>query len=209
MGALKVMTISVQHEGCWTSNLDDVDASTVNYQVYPERDYLRSRITVYPKDKSVVLRMKRSRGVLKINKATSYGDVYFVDFLNRYRDSLAGWLYDKEVMFLFNRIWRGTETWGFVISRDRVSEILSEVSSYGKLVNYSVEDFKLDLGPRLSPAERRALRTAYSRGYLDYPRKADADTVAMELGLSKVTFLHHLRNAYRKLTVHYLNSDLS
>lgn len=124
------MTISVQHEGCWTSNLGDVDASTVNYQVYPERDYLRSRITVYPKDKSVVLRMKRSRGVLKINKATSYGDVYFVDFLNRYRDSLAGWLYDKEVMFLFNRIWRGTETWGFVIPRDRVSEILGEVSSW-------------------------------------------------------------------------------
>ncbi|AWS00671.1 bacterio-opsin activator [Metallosphaera hakonensis JCM 8857 = DSM 7519] len=201
------MTISVQHQGCWTSDLDNVDASTLNYQVYPDRDYLRSRITLYPKDRAIISRMRKSNKILRINKVTSYNDVYFIDFLNRYRDSLAGWLYDKEVMFLFNRIWRGIETWGFAVTSDRTSEILREVSSYGKLMSYTLDDFKIDLGPRLSPAERRTLVTAFHRGYLDYPRRVDADTVANELGLSKVTFLHHLRNAYRKLTTHYLNSE--
>ncbi|AEB94565.1 MULTISPECIES: helix-turn-helix domain-containing protein [Metallosphaera] len=207
MGTLKVMTISIQHENCWTSELEDLEAITMNYHVYPDKGYLRSRIVINAGDRSVVGKMRNSQGVVKVNKVTTYNDVNFVDFLNRYRGSIAGLLYDMEVMFLFNKIRRGVETWSFVISRDRTSEVLRSLSSQGKLLDYTIDDYKLQLGPNLSQAEKRALRTALANGYLDYPRRADADVVASELGLSKVTFLHHLRNAYRKLATHYLTKS--
>ncbi|EHP68491.1 putative DNA binding protein [Metallosphaera yellowstonensis MK1] len=205
MGLIKLMTVSVQHEGCWTSVLEDIDAITLNYQVYPEKDYLRSRLLLPSQGKEVALRMKRLPGILRINKVSIHEDQVLVDFLNKYRDSLAGYLYDKEVLFVNNRIGKGMETWSFALPRDSVNEVLKGFSEFGRVMNYTVEEFKPKVSPRLTPSENRVLRAALAHGYLDYPRRADAEEVASLLGLSKVTFLHHLRNAYRKLTEFYLS----
>ncbi|MEM4025291.1 MAG: bacterio-opsin activator, partial [Metallosphaera sp.] len=72
MGTLKVMTISIQHENCWTSELEDLEAITMNYHVYPDKGYLRSRIVINAGDRSVVGKMRNSQGVVKVNKVTTY-----------------------------------------------------------------------------------------------------------------------------------------
>ncbi|QKQ99411.1 bacterio-opsin activator [Metallosphaera tengchongensis] len=206
MGTLKLMTVSVQHEDCWTSEVREVEASTLNYQVYPERNYLRSRIIFQNGGKSVLNKFKKSAGVIGVNKVVQQDGLFLVDFLNQYKGSMAGLLYDMEVMIIYNRIFGGIESWSFALTKDRISEVLREISSHGKVVDYVVDDFRMSLGPRLSPSEKKVLKAAYANGYLEYPRRADADEVSSLLGLSKVTFLHHLRNAYRKLTSYYLST---
>ena len=54
-------------------------------------------------------------------------------------------------------------------------------------------------GTRLSPRQREAFRLARARGYYGYPREATAGDLAAELGVSKTTFLEHLRKAEAKL----------
>lgn len=51
----------------------------------------------------------------------------------------------------------------------------------------------------LTDKQRGALRTAYHEGYFERPRARSADEVAGTLGVSRSTFLQHLRAAERKL----------
>jgi predicted DNA binding protein len=52
---------------------------------------------------------------------------------------------------------------------------------------------------RLSPRQRDALELARTRGYYEYPRATTARALAAELGVSKTTFLEHLRKAEAEL----------
>jgi predicted DNA binding protein len=52
---------------------------------------------------------------------------------------------------------------------------------------------------RLTDRQRETLQTAFHAGYFDWPRGADADTVAAELGIAQSTLSQHLRTAERKL----------
>ena len=52
---------------------------------------------------------------------------------------------------------------------------------------------------RLSPRQREAFGLARARGYYGYPRESTARDLAAELGVSKTTFLEHLRKAEAKL----------
>ena len=52
---------------------------------------------------------------------------------------------------------------------------------------------------RLSPRQREAFRLARDRRYYEYPRETTARELAEELGVSKTTFLEHLRKAEAKL----------
>ena len=52
---------------------------------------------------------------------------------------------------------------------------------------------------RLTDRQRETLQTAFHAGYFDWPRSADADTVAAELGIAQSTLSQHLRTAERKL----------
>jgi len=40
---------------------------------------------------------------------------------------------------------------------------------------------------------------AFHAGYFDWPRSADAETVAAEIGIAQSTLSQHLRTAERKL----------
>ncbi|WP_418281957.1 helix-turn-helix domain-containing protein [Halorubrum sp. DTA98] len=53
--------------------------------------------------------------------------------------------------------------------------------------------------PAISVRQREAFRLARKRGYYEYPREADAEAIADELGITKSTFLEHLRKAERTL----------
>ena len=52
---------------------------------------------------------------------------------------------------------------------------------------------------QLSPRQREAFRLARDRGYYEYPRDTTARNLAAALGVSKTTFLEHLRKAEAKL----------
>ena len=52
---------------------------------------------------------------------------------------------------------------------------------------------------RLTDRQRESLRMAFHAGYFDWPRSADADTVAAEIGIAQSTLSQHLRTAERKL----------
>lgn len=54
-------------------------------------------------------------------------------------------------------------------------------------------------GGRLSPRQRDAFELARRRGYYAYPRNTTATALAEALGLSKTTYLEHLRKAEAKL----------
>lgn len=51
----------------------------------------------------------------------------------------------------------------------------------------------------LSVRQREAFVLARDRGYYEYPRGVETATLATELGVSKATFLEHLRKAERNL----------
>lgn len=54
-------------------------------------------------------------------------------------------------------------------------------------------------GERLSPRQREAFELARRRGYYGYPRETSATELAADLGVSKSTFLEHLRKAESRL----------
>ncbi|ARM75516.1 helix-turn-helix domain-containing protein [Acidianus manzaensis] len=196
---LKKAYITVEHEDCWTLHMP-YDAYTVNLEVYPHKNYLRSRILVDTRDKEILNRMKSHHSILKVLNAYKFRDSLYVDFLNEYKGSIAGLLYDKEVLILGNTISNNRETWSFVTNSKNIREILKELESIGKITDIQISDFNLFLSPKLTKTETRVLGMAYEYGYLDYPRRISADEMAEKLGLSKVTFLYHLRNAQKKLT---------
>lgn len=53
---------------------------------------------------------------------------------------------------------------------------------------------------RFTERQLDVLRTAYDRGYFDWPRRSKAAEVAETLGVSTPTFSEHVRAAERKLT---------
>ncbi|QGA54140.1 bacterio-opsin activator [Sulfolobus sp. E5-1-F] len=196
---IKHVDIVVNHEDCWTSHMP-FTAYTINLEVYPHKNYLRSRILIEStEDKVISNLMKTHRSVVKVIKVDRFKGGTYVDFLNKYKGSIAGVLYDKEVLILGNLIKEKEERWSFVTSSKNLREILGEIKSLGKVNKVEITDFNPILYPNLTEWEKRVLTVAYSHGYLDYPRRATADELAELLGISKVTFLYHLRNAQRKL----------
>jgi len=56
-----------------------------------------------------------------------------------------------------------------------------------------------DLSEILTAKQLQALRTAYARGYFEWPRETTGDVVADDLGVSGPTFHQHLRKALGRL----------
>jgi predicted DNA binding protein len=201
---LKKVTITVEHDNCWTSQVP-FKARTLNLQVYPTKHYLRSRILIDSSNLEVVKEMSKCKGVLKVNKVISSQNKTLVDFLNVYKGSIAGILYDYEVLILDNEIRDGKEKWTFVAPRLSVSEIVNEIKNVSKINQVMSEEYKPST-LSLTDMERKVLLLALHSGYLDYPKRAKTKDLASLLGISKVTFLYHLRTAEKKIISFYLDS---
>lgn len=201
---LKKVTVTVEHDDCWTSQAP-FKARTISLQVYPTKDYLRSWILIESSNLKVVKEMSKWKGVLKINKVISSQNKTFVDFLNAYKGSIAGILYDYEVLILDNKISDGKEKWTFVAPRLSVSEILNEIKNVSKINQVRSEEYKPST-LSLTDMEKKVLLLALNSGYLDYPKRAKTKDLASLLGISKVTFLYHLRTVVKKILTFYLDS---
>ncbi|BFH73798.1 helix-turn-helix domain-containing protein [Sulfurisphaera javensis] len=199
---IKKVDVRIVHEDCWTYSMP-YNAYTLNLQVYPHKDYLRSRILIDTADKEAIKMMKNHKSVVKVVNINRFKDGYYVDFLNTYKGSVAGVLYDKEVLILGNKITENAEMWSFVTHNKNIHEIVEELKTLGKIEEVKVQDFNPLLNPGLTDMERKVLLLALNKGYLDYPRRVSADDIARLLNISKVTFLYHLRNAQKKI-INYL-----
>jgi len=88
-----------------------------------------------------------------------------------------------------------------------VEELVKRFSSentkaWFKITNHNetFKEYKLQqLLFKLTPAEKEALFTAYELGYFEQPRIHSSNEVAKHLGISRVTFLEHLRKAEKKI----------
>lgn len=196
---LKRVKLEMWHENCWSSKIP-YSTYTIDREVYPHKNYVRKRMVIETSDKEVLKYLRSHPRIVKIVNVWKSKDGLYVDFIDSYKGSIAGIFYDKEVLILGFNIREGREVWDFVINNKSMSEIINDLQSAGKIVNLKVYDFDPFLSPGLTDTEKRILYLAYAYGYLDYPRRASADEIAEKLGLSKVTFLYHLRNAQRKLT---------
>ena len=200
---IKKVDVKIVHEDCWTHHMP-YDAYTINLQVYPDKNYLRSRIVINSTDKDAIKLMKDHKSVMKIISINKLRDGYYVDFLNTYKGSIAGVLYDKEVLILGNKIKGNSELWSFATYSRNLNELLEELKSLGKIEEVKTEDFDPSFTLDLTEMERKVLMVALSKGYLDYPRRVTADEIARLLNISKVTFLYHLRNAQKKVITYLM-----
>ncbi|BCU71556.1 helix-turn-helix domain-containing protein [Stygiolobus caldivivus] len=201
---LKKVTVTVRHEDCWTSQVP-FRAKTISLQVYPNKHYLRSRIMIDLNDPDVVKEMGKCKGVMKVNKVMPNRDKTLVDFLNVYKGSIAGILYDYEVLLLDNEIREGKEIWTFVVPRLSIREIVNEIKNVSKVGEVKIDDYTPS-NVYLTDMERKVLLLALHSGYLDYPKKSKTEDLAKLLGISKVTFLYHLRTAEKKIISMYLDT---
>lgn len=94
-----------------------------------------------------------------------------------------------------------------ISDRDTVHQALEDIEkSYDADIN--IERFTTTYTPSemrdlpndgLSPRQREAFQLARARGYYEYPRDVVAQDLADEFGVSRTTFLEHLRKAEREL----------
>ena len=107
---------------------------------------------------------------------------------------------DSEHLAVTVQLSYGTEVRAFV---DAVTDALDGIELVAKR-NQSV-DWRSDssvattVDDRLTDRQREALQVAFHAGYFDWPRSADADTVAAEIGIAQSTLSQHIRTAERKL----------
>lgn len=203
---LKRIRIVMAHEDCWSSKIP-YSAYTIDREVYPHKNYVRKRMIIESTDKTILKYMRSHPRILKIVDVYKNRDSFYVDFLDMYKGSIAGLLYDKEALIVGFNIREGQEIWDFITHSKTIREILNEFENVGKIIDLRIYDFDGFLYPELTPNEKRILSLAYSYGYLDYPRRISADEMAEKLGISKVTFLYHLRTAQKKLAEFALKNN--
>ncbi|RLM53413.1 response regulator [Halobellus sp. Atlit-31R] len=73
------------------------------------------------------------------------------------------------------------------------------IAKYDQPVDEPGADSRVGREGRLTEKQRETIQTAFHAGYFDWPRSADAETVAGELGIAQSTFSQHLRAAEHKL----------
>jgi len=64
---------------------------------------------------------------------------------------------------------------------------------------FTSREFEDTVSTLLTPRQREVLLTAYDAGYFEWPRSADGEELAADLGVSPPTFFEHLRIAQRKI----------
>lgn len=105
----------------------------------------------------------------------------------------------------------GRETWPLLVRMDRsalsrrMEEIQKEYDADITLKqvtpakqNRSRSSFQTKLDD-LTPRQRQAYELAHESGYYEWPREASVKDLADDLGVSKTTFLEHLRSAENHL----------
>ncbi|MFC6993222.1 helix-turn-helix domain-containing protein [Haladaptatus sp. GCM10025707] len=82
--------------------------------------------------------------------------------------------------------------------REDLRAIITEFKQIGKVTLGKVTHFN-EPSARLTERQYEAVSAALEHGYFKWPREMKSEDLAAELGISRATFLEHLRKAQAKL----------
>jgi len=85
---------------------------------------------------------------------------------------------------------------------NRYIEFVDGMEGFGKIANITYQKATTpdrDILSSLTDRQREVMLKAKSTGYYDYPRKVSSEKIAEEMGISKATFIEHLRKAEQRL----------
>ena len=85
-----------------------------------------------------------------------------------------------------------------VFDRDDLKAIIEELEDLGTVRLGQLRPFG-KLTSVLSARQSEVLEFAYDAGYFDWPRRADAETLADRLDITHATFLEHIRKSENKI----------
>lgn len=222
------LTLAVRHPDCWTLAVTaESDAGLLGHGAFTTSDGLaRGRFTAYcdtlesveslielartsPLTRSVaeITESYEPRRPSRANPGNAAREMFVeYDPANSIDAAFVerGFIYDGPT-----RIRDGVERWSLVThhDRERAGDLLDEVRE-GMDAKIDVERLSMvdrsstaEARPldRLSDRQREAFLLARRNGYYGWPRETTARELAAQLGVSKTTYLEHLRKAEAKL----------
>ncbi|MDG5820214.1 helix-turn-helix domain-containing protein [Natronococcus sp. A-GB7] len=93
-----------------------------------------------------------------------------------------------------------------VFSREDLQSVVADLQSVGSVSLANLTQF----GGRstfLTERQTEVLRTAVNRGYFEWPRDVSSEELADDLGITRATFLEHLRKAQEKVFMELFAED--
>jgi len=210
---LRVLQISLEHDD-WSKLTSPYSKDQLNFRMVSYAiSYRDSRIyeitRIWAKNRELLSKgvrtMKRHDRVLDVSLFNVHKSGKGVTALVSVTATSPGTVMEvlsNNSSFFFNEsVWEGREHWLVVIDDLSLSRMLEELKGKGRV--HDVREKRgmeiLDCKGRLSEREREVLLTAYSNGFFDWPKKANAKEVAEILGITKVAFTQELRRALKKV----------
>jgi len=222
------LSLDLWHPDCWTTKITDrVDAGLLGHGVYTEREgTAKGRFTAYSETGAKVDRLveqarasdltnsvieARERPSQTRRQSSRAGNTIrelFVEFdaLNSIDDAFVtrGFVYDGPT-----RITDGREKWRLVTHhtreeiQTRLEEIRTRMDAEITVTRISTTDNiharRKPSTDQLSARQREVFELARTEGYYEWPREISACELAETMGITKTTFLEHLRKAESKL----------
>lgn len=219
------VTLQVWHPDCWTlQTTADADAGLIAHGVYHYDGIVSARLTAYANTTAdiadLVTRIEDSpltQHVKEINEyfnpqlRTSAAGNATQELLVEYepRHSIhdafvsRGFVPEEEI-----RVHDGYEYWQVIVSASRgeiqrrLEEIRREMDAEISIEGMKSPNTDTGQGQQshgLSERQREAFELAQREGYYQWPRNTSAIDLAEALGVSKTTFLEHLRKAEAKI----------
>lgn len=220
------LTLDIWHADCWTLEVTERTAGgLLGHGVHEVEGRARGRFTAYADSAAEVDALVAAIRESPLTEAVwpvdarrpldgdapapgsaTRGAVVVYDLENSVNDALVsrGFIPDEPV-----RIADGRERWTVVVHRDResiraaLSAVREEMDADVRVEGIRSAADRLGAGmfrpDALSERQREAFELARERGYYEWPRATSAADLAVDLGVSKATFLEHLRKAEAKL----------
>lgn len=109
----------------------------------------------------------------------------------------------------------GKEDWFFgAWEKKTIAELAETFRKHFHLEVMSIKEreftdvFVPHIMPKMTQKQKDAIRRAAANGYYDFPRKTELEKLAKSAGVSRATFLEHLRKAEKKLIPDVLSYSL-
>lgn len=90
--------------------------------------------------------------------------------------------------------------------RTDLKAMIEDFRAIGDVTLGKVSEFN-ESTAKLTDRQFEAIECALSEGYFEWPREVDSEAIAEKLGVSRATFLEHLRKAESKLLTEAIEED--
>lgn len=93
-----------------------------------------------------------------------------------------------------------------VFQREDLKNVITDFREIGTVTLGKLTDFS-ETRSDLTERQRETVEHAFERGYFEWPRAVSSEELAEDLGISRATFLEHLRKAEYKLLSRMLDDE--